>query len=142
VGNRYGMSGGTGGLAGPWRRVVSGGCRWLTYKLVRASQPVQDPLSGLFAMQRAVLTGADLRPDGYKILLEVIARGTWRTAANIDYTFAARTAGDSKAGLREGWRFVRLLARLRGDRAEEGQAVTAAPPTRGAPVLIGARAHG
>jgi dolichol-phosphate mannosyltransferase len=110
--SRYCEDGGTGGLDGPWRRFVSWSCRWLARRLVPASKPLEDPLSGLFALRRSVIEGAPLRPDGYKILLEVAARGNWRTAANVPYTFAERYAGNSNAGLREGLIFFRHLARL------------------------------
>ncbi len=110
--SRYCQGGGTGGLDGPWRRFVSWSCRWLTRRLVPASKPLEDPLSGLFALKRSVVEGASLRPDGYKILLEVAARGTWSTAANVPYTFAERYAGNSNAGLREGLIFFRHLSHL------------------------------
>ncbi len=110
--SRYCKGGGTDGLDGPWRRFVSWSCRWLARRLVPASKPLEDPLSGLFALRRSVVEGAQLRPDGYKILLEVAARGNWRTATNIPYTFAERYAGNSNAGLREGLIFLRHLTRL------------------------------
>lgn len=110
--SRYCEDGGTGGLDGPWRRFVSWGCRWLTRRLVPASKPLEDPLSGLFALRRSVVQGAELRPDGYKILLEVAARGNWTTAANVPYTFAERYAGNSNAGVRQGLVFFRHLSHL------------------------------
>lgn len=112
AGSRYGPIGGAGGLDGPWRRFVSWSCRWLARHWVPASKALEDPLSGLFALDRSVIDGVPLRPDGYKILLEVTARGNWHTASNIPYTFAERHAGDSKAGFREGLIFLRHLVRL------------------------------
>lgn len=112
TGSRYGDAGGTGGLDGPWRRLVSWGCRWLAHRAVPASRPLQDPLSGLFAFRRSVIEGVELHPDGYKILLEVAARGKWQSAVNVGYDFAERNAGFSKAGVREGLVYFRLLARL------------------------------
>jgi dolichol-phosphate mannosyltransferase len=79
---------------------------------VPASRPLEDPGSGLFAFQRSVLDGVELRPDGYKMLMEVAARGNWRTVANVNYTFAERYAGNSNAGVREGLVFFRHVARL------------------------------
>jgi len=112
AGSRYGRTGGNGGLAGPWRRLVSRGSRWLAHCLVPASRPLEDPGSGLFALQRSVLDDVQLQPDGFKMLMEVAARGNWRTAANVNYTFAERYAGNSNAGLREGLIFLRHLSRL------------------------------
>jgi dolichol-phosphate mannosyltransferase len=73
---------------------------------------LEDPGSGLFAFRRSVLEGVQLRPDGYKMLMEVAARGNWRAVANVNYTFAERYAGNSNAGMREGLVFFRHLARL------------------------------
>jgi len=112
AGSRYGQQKGTDGLDGPWRRLVSWSCRWLAYLAVPASRPFEDPLSGLFAVRREVVEEADLRADGYKILLEVAARGQWRSACNVAYSFAERNAGDSKASLREGLVFLRHLVKL------------------------------
>lgn len=112
AGTRYGGAGTTTGLDGHWRRVVSSGCRWLAHLAVPASRSIEDPLSGLFALHRSVVNNVRLRPDGYKILLEVVARGNWDRVANVEYQFAPRFAGSSKAGLREGLVFFRLLSRL------------------------------
>jgi dolichol-phosphate mannosyltransferase len=111
-GSRYGGTGGYGGLDGRWRRVVSRCTLWLAHGLVPASRPLEDPGSGLFAFRRSVLDGVELRPDGYKMLMEVAARGHWNTVANVNYTFAERYAGNSNAGMREGLVFFRHLARL------------------------------
>ena len=112
AGSRYGPTGRNEGLDGRWRRLVSHGARGLAYCLVPATRRLEDPGSGLFAFQRAVLDGVRLRPDGYKMLMEVAARGHWRTVANVNYTFAERYAGNSNAGLRQGLVFLRHLARL------------------------------
>jgi|SRR5579875_115241 len=111
-GNRYGQSAGVQGLDGLWRRYVSWGCRQLTHLLVPASRQLSDPLSGFFAIKRSVVDGVDLRPDGYKILLEIVCRGKWSKAANINYEFRTRYAGYSKATMREGIIFIRHLLRL------------------------------
>ena len=66
----------------------------------------------MFAFRRSVLEGVQLRPDGYKMLMEVATRGHWHTVANVNYTFAERYAGNSNAGLRQGLVFFRHLVRL------------------------------
>jgi hypothetical protein len=53
-----------------------------------------------------------LEADGFKILLEVVARSRWRTCINVPYEFGRRHAGQSKAVWREGIRFGRHLSRL------------------------------
>jgi glycosyltransferase involved in cell wall biosynthesis len=140
AGSRYGRNGRNGGLDGRWRRVVSRGSRWLAHCLVPASRPLEDPGSGLFALQRSVLDGVDLRPDGFKMLLEVAARGNWRTAANVNYTFAERYAGNSNAGIREGLVFFRHLARL-ALTSRSGGRDRAAPVSTSGPALTTAPAR-
>lgn len=132
VGSRYCGSGATAGLDGPWRRLVSSGCRTLAHLAVPASRQLDDPLSGLFAIRRGVIENVRLRPDGYKILLEVVARGNWDRVTNIGYDFAKRYAGNSKAGLREGLVFFRLLGRLTRARSQRH---SPAPISFGAPLV-------
>jgi dolichol-phosphate mannosyltransferase len=77
---------------------------------------VTDPMSGFFLIRRGHVDAGVLRPDGFKILLEVLVRhaGTLR---EVPFAFGTRHAGDSKASYREGLRFLRHLLRLRlGDR--------------------------
>ncbi len=66
AGSRYVWAGGDAGLSGPWRHLVSRSCRSLVHLLVPPSRLLQDPLSGLFALQRSLLDGVALRPEGYK----------------------------------------------------------------------------
>jgi dolichol-phosphate mannosyltransferase len=130
AGSRYGWAGADAGLSSPWRHLVSGGCRWLVHLVVPDSRPLQDPLSGLFALRRSLLDGVELRPAGYKILLEVTARARPARVGNLGFNFGPRHAGRSKANLREGLVFLRHLARLvgasrsrRADRPERPVAV-------------------
>jgi glycosyltransferase involved in cell wall biosynthesis len=112
AGNRYGAWGSRAGLDGPFRHLVALGCRWLAHRLVPESAALADPMSGLFALDRSVVEKARLAPDGYKILLEVVAKGNWRNVHNVEYNFNERYSGRSKAGLREGLVFLRHLLRL------------------------------
>ncbi len=113
VGSRYVEGTDLGGLAGPWRRLVSQVSRMTVRCVFPGIREVRDPLSGLFAVDRAVVTDADLAPEGFKILLEVLIRGHWDEVREVPYTFAARQSGGSKAGWREGTSFLRHVFRLR-----------------------------
>ncbi|MCU4183414.1 glycosyltransferase [Acidiferrimicrobium sp. IK] len=111
-GNRYAAAGDRGGLAGPWRRLVASSSRRLVHAVIPRSRVLRDPMSGLFAFDRGSLDGVDLQPNGFKILLEVIARGDWQQVGNVSYRFDRRHAGHSKASLRQGWLFAHHLLRL------------------------------
>jgi len=89
---------------------------WAT-RLTKAFFPrrlgaVSDPMSGFFAVRRDAVDVRSLRPNGFKILLEVAVRcGPLRTT-EVPFHFGRRFAGESKASLAEGVRLVVLLARL------------------------------
>jgi dolichol-phosphate mannosyltransferase len=115
VGTRYRDGGSPGGLAGPGRRAVSSGARTLVRAAFPSLRAVSDPLGGMFAFDRSVVAGVDLRPEGFKILLEILVRGRWGRVAEVPFEFAPRHEGASKAGFREGMRFLRHLGRLWAD---------------------------
>jgi dolichol-phosphate mannosyltransferase len=98
----------------PWtRRFVS----WGANRLARLIVPVRDATSGFFAVRREVVEGASLNPIGFKIGLEVMARGQYRRFVEVPYTFEDRRYGRSKFGLREVFHYLRqLLALLRSRR--------------------------
>ena len=68
--------------------------------LPRATRGVQDPLSGCFALRRELIQGVELKPLGFKILLEVLMRAPVTRVAEVEYVFAAREAGKSKLSAR------------------------------------------
>jgi len=113
VATRYRDGGSPGGLAGPSRRAVSSGARALVRTLFPRLRPASDPLGGFFAFRRSVVSGVDLRPTGFKILLELLVRGRWSSLVEVPYEFAPRLEGTSKASMREGMRFLRHAAGLR-----------------------------
>lgn len=70
-------------------------------------------LSGFSAVRSAALNADVLRPLGYKILLELIVRCQLQRIIEVPYQFQDRFAGQSKANLGEGLRFLRRLLLLR-----------------------------
>jgi dolichol-phosphate mannosyltransferase len=102
------------GLAGWWRRFVSAAATMLVRLLFRTRlRDCTDPMSGFFLVRRGALDVERLRPDGFKILLEILGRHARLRVGEVGFTFAERTAGASKAGLGQGLVFLRHLARLR-----------------------------
>jgi dolichol-phosphate mannosyltransferase len=59
---------------------------------------VRDPMSGFFLLKRNVIARAVLRPVGYKILLEALARGDYDRVEEVPYVFEEREFGGSKIG--------------------------------------------
>ena len=113
VASRYVPGGGSDGLSSPLRRGVSR-ISGLTAKLLFPGRlrGISDPMSGFFAIRRA-LVEPELRPDGYKILLELAVRCRPARTAQVPYVFESRFAGESKASFAEGLRFLRHLVTLR-----------------------------
>lgn len=116
IASRYIPGGDPGGLAGPLRQIYSRGLKYLAKLLFPLRlRGITDPLGGFFLVRRSVISGVELRPVGYKILLEILIRGRWSRAAEAPYRFAPREAGTTKADFRQGLRFLQHLARLSWD---------------------------
>jgi dolichol-phosphate mannosyltransferase len=90
------------------RRMIS----WGGALLARPLTPVNDPMSGFFAVRRDVLMRGDLAPLGYKIVLEILVKCRPSPAVEVPFVFAARTAGSSKLGSGEIGRYLRHVGRL------------------------------
>jgi dolichol-phosphate mannosyltransferase len=72
-----------------------------------------DPMSGFFLVRREAIDPDNLRPPGFKILLEVLVTSRPLRVSEIPFVFGERHAGESKASIREAARYVRQLWRLR-----------------------------
>jgi len=121
-GTRYSGRGTAHGLDGALRSLVSTLCTVLA-KLVfpRRLRGISDPMSGFFAVRVDAVALPALRPAGYKILVEIIARSALSTVTAVPYAFRPRFAGRSKASLREGLLFLRHLLVLRTTVGRLGQ---------------------
>lgn len=96
------------------RRIISWTATLMASVLLPAKiRRVKDPMSGFFLLRRSVIDGRTLKPLGYKILLEVLARGNYERAAEVPYTFEERAHGGSKMGLAQVWRYLIHLLRIR-----------------------------
>jgi dolichol-phosphate mannosyltransferase len=112
VASRYISGGGT----SDWefiRRVISGGATHLAATVLPLKlSAVSDPMSGMFVVRAAAISGVELSPLGYKILLEVLARGRIGHVEEVPYEFEERTRGSSKLGPRQYAEYLAHLVRL------------------------------
>ena len=112
IASRSGPGGGTADWS--WgRRLMS----WVAMHVAACVLPwtlaeVRDPMSGMFLVRRRALQGVRLEPAGYKILLEVLAKGRYREFTEVSYVFGPRGRGNSKLGARQSLEYVLHLARL------------------------------
>lgn len=74
---------------------------------------VTDPMSGYFMIRRGAIESVELNPLGYKILIEVLARGRFPWIGEVPYVFHERTQGGSKATAGVYLDYLRHLVRLR-----------------------------
>jgi dolichol-phosphate mannosyltransferase len=103
-GSRYSSGGSAEGLNGAGRKIISQALALAT-RLAFFFTPVRgltDPLSGFFLFRRAIVDGAELKPIGWKISLEVLVRSRARNLTELPYVFSRRADGDSKADVRQG----------------------------------------
>ena len=106
---------------GPGRKEVGGGfarnsmsraATLLARVVLSSARTTPDPLSGYFLLRREVVDGVELKPVGYKILLEVLARGRARRVKSLPYVFHQRERGDSKFDWREQAKSLGHILRL------------------------------
>ena len=115
--SRYIGGGDSAGLGTAVRYAVSKASTVVTKAMfLRRLWRSTDPMTGFFLVDRSRIDLAELRPQGFKILLEILVRGGERRelrVAEVPMEFGTRRHGDSKASLRQGATFLAHLARLR-----------------------------
>jgi dolichol-phosphate mannosyltransferase len=110
VGTRYAA----GGSPGDWnktRKTMSQLATVTSRAILR--QPISDPMSGFFMLQRRVLNSIvyGLSGVGFKILLDILATVKQPLRiAEVPYCFRERFAGESKLDEMVIWEYVMLLA--------------------------------
>lgn len=113
VASRYVGGGESTGLADRTRVLVSRGSTMITRAMFPIRlKDVSDPMTGYFLLDRRGIDLDSLKPRGFKILLEMLARKPLRVA-EVPFRFADRYAGHSKASFRHGMSFFAQLTALR-----------------------------
>ena len=90
------IKGGSDGGLNLYRKFVSGTARWMGKVMLPCLRKISDPTSGLFMFRRKMLEGADLKPVGWKIMVEVLAMTDYHLIVEIPYSFHDRNSGESK----------------------------------------------
>lgn len=94
------------------RRVISKGAILLAHLLLPQTRQISDPISGFFLLKKSAISNADLRPTGYKILLEVLLMGKFQNVVEVPYCFRVREKGESKLGARQQIDYLKHLLSL------------------------------
>ncbi len=113
VATRYSENGSAEGLS-PLRSAVSKtATRLAQAALPAALGSVSDPMSGYFLLNLDAVRADQLRPNGFKILVDILGRTPNLRVAEVPFGFAARHSGTSKGNFREVWRLFALLLDIR-----------------------------
>jgi dolichol-phosphate mannosyltransferase len=108
---------GDGGSLGDWgltRRVTSWGAGIIGRLLLPAVfARISDPLSGCYFVRRACVQGIELRPLGYKSLMELMVRGDVGRIRECGYEMRKRSRGKSKVHALHPLQYIRHVFRLR-----------------------------
>lgn len=104
----YSITNGGADIAMGSRYIKGGGVRnWPWYRRITSLTavamgwlicPVNDVTSGYMLMRRQVIEGVQLNPIGFKINLEVLIKGHYKTVTEVPFIFEDRLAGKSKFG--------------------------------------------
>jgi dolichol-phosphate mannosyltransferase len=134
VGSRYVPGGGIENW--PKRRIITSKVACM---LARPLTNVKDITSGYFLVMRSAVEGVHLDPIGFKIGLEVIAKGHYGRAIEIPYVFKDRVVGESKLNGKEISNYLKQLRRLYATRflgaPARGRTIAAGSPLpAGAPI--------
>jgi len=108
-----------GGGVSDWhlgRRILSRGAQIIGLAILpEVIGRLSDPMSGYFLVRRSAIANQQLKPSGYKILIEVMARGSVKWLAEVSYIFQERKAGASKVTSKQYWQYLQHLIQLRFD---------------------------
>ena len=107
------IPGGDDGGLNWYRKFVSGTARKIGQVMLPCLRKITDPTSGLFMFRREVIENADLQPIGWKIMVEVLAMGTYKKVIEIPYKFQQRTEGESKLSGKVTMEYLKQLMNLR-----------------------------
>ena len=107
IGSRYVRGGGI--TNWPLRRKITSR---VAIALAKPLTRVRDITSGYLLVMRSAIEDVKLDPIGFKIGLEVIAKGHYGRAVEIPYVFTDRVAGESKLNQKEIVNYLRQLRRI------------------------------
>jgi len=104
-----------GGGVGDWsksRLFVSKGAKFLAETLFRNIRNIKDVESGFFAFKKKILDNVELKPVGYKILLEILVLANYDTVKEVGFEFQIRKHGKSKLGFKNITNYLHHLLSL------------------------------
>jgi dolichol-phosphate mannosyltransferase len=95
-----------------FRKAMSKGALWLSHIFLPQARKVKDTQSGYFLFKRHVIENVPIDVKGFKLLVEILAKGKYKEVVEVPYTFKTRAAGKSKLGSMQILSYVKQLLRL------------------------------
>jgi dolichol-phosphate mannosyltransferase len=83
------------------RKFLSKGFIYLSYICFPSIIKIKDPSSGFFVFKKEIIENKELKPLGFRTLLEILVRCKPEKIIEIPYSFDARKAGKSKANVKQ-----------------------------------------
>jgi len=96
----------------PVRKMLSRVSVLASVPVQRVELNVEDPLSGFFIVRRECIAGLDFQKTGFKLLLEILAKGRLCTVVEVPFRFGIRLRGNSKTSIMTGLHYALLLCKL------------------------------
>ncbi|OGT42219.1 MAG: hypothetical protein A3F13_02175 [Gammaproteobacteria bacterium RIFCSPHIGHO2_12_FULL_40_19] len=106
------IPGGSDGGLNAFRKFVSWTARKIGQFGIKRFRSISDCTSGFFGLKRDVIRNVTLNPDSWKILMEILVKGHYKSVAEIPYQFVARDLGNSKMNTKEQLHYLRHVLKL------------------------------
>ncbi len=114
VATRYAVGGSAEGLGTLYRRAVSHLCRFAAWAIIPQTRKTTDPGSGFFVFRKSIVENLNFQGlQGFKILIDILARTKKLRVSEVPYTFQKRINDESKATVEQGVAFLRHLVLLK-----------------------------
>jgi dolichol-phosphate mannosyltransferase len=95
-----------------YRKLISKGAIMIGRVALPKIRNVRDPMSGFFALRREVVENTKLNPIGFKILMEILIKGTYKKVVEVPFRFGLRKAGESKLSGKTMLNYLKHVYRL------------------------------
>lgn len=94
------------------RGLISKGAIFIAHLFLPSSRTVSDPMSGFYMFKKEGIAGVELKPRGYKILLEMLVMGRFPRVVEVPFSFESRRLGKSKLNAKQQIEYLKHIYSL------------------------------
>lgn len=117
------IKGGNDGGLNLYRKLVSWTAREIGKIYLPNLRKISDLSSGIFMFKKENLTGVELNPIGWKIMLEVLEKSYYTKVVEIPYEFQSRNSGSSKMNKKVMLEYIKQLRILKKQKTKNNYKV-------------------